>query len=74
MSTLDLHGVRHSEVKDKLTRYFFWEKPGHKQYTIITGNSKKMQEIVLADIMKKTYKYKGTSHNLGEIQVFEWNN
>ena len=71
MSTLDLHGVRHSEVKDKLTRYFFWEKPGHKQYTIITGNSKKMQEIVFEYLDKHEYKYYVPSHNLGEIQVFE---
>ena len=46
MSTLDLHGTKHAEVKDKLLQYFFWERPGHKQYTIITGNSKKMQELV----------------------------
>ena len=46
MSTLDLHGTKHTEVEDKLTRYFFWDQPGHKQYTIITGNSRKMREIV----------------------------
>ena len=71
MSTLDLHGVRHSEVKDKLTRYFFWEKPGHKQYTIITGNSKKMQEIVFEYLDKHEYNYYIPSHNLGIIEVFE---
>ena len=32
MSTLDLHGTKHAEVEDRLTRYFFWEKPGHNQY------------------------------------------
>ena len=47
MSTLDLHGIKHTEVKDKLTRYFFWEKPGHSQYTIITGNSKRMQDTCI---------------------------
>ncbi len=46
MSTLDLHGVKHAEVEEKLTSYFFWEQPGHKQYTIITGNSTKMKGIV----------------------------
>ena len=35
MSTLDLHGTKHAEVKDKLTRYFFWDKPGHKHYTLL---------------------------------------
>lgn len=71
MSTLDLHGLKHSEVKDKLTRYLFWEKPGHKQYTIITGNSKKMQEIVLEFLEKYEYKYYIPSHNLGEIKVID---
>jgi hypothetical protein len=47
MSTLDLHGTKHAEVEDKLTRYFFWDQPGHNQYKIITGNSKKMQELYL---------------------------
>ena len=71
MSTLDLHGLKHSEVKDKLTRYLFWEKPGHKQYTIITGNSKKMQEIVVEFLEKYEYKYYIPSHNLGEIKVID---
>ena len=71
MSTLDLHGVRHNQVEDKLTRYFFWEKPGHKQYTIITGNSRKMREIVFEWLDKHEYNYYVPSHNLGEIQVSE---
>lgn len=71
MSTLDLHGVRHSQVEDKLTRYFFWEKPGHKQYTIITGDSRKMREIVFEWLDKHEYNYYVPSHNLGEIQISE---
>ena len=71
MSTLDLHGVRHNQVEDKLTRYFFWEKPGHKQYTIITGNSRKMREIVFEWLDKHEYNYYVPSHNLGEIQISE---
>lgn len=71
MSTLDLHGVRHSEVEEKLSRYLFWEKPGHKQYTIITGNSKKMQEIVFKWLEKHEYNYFVPSYNLGEIQISE---
>ncbi len=71
MSTLDLHGTRHTEVKDKLTRYFFWDKPGHKQYTIITGNSKKMQEIVFKWLDKHEYKYYIPYNNLGEIKIDE---
>ena len=71
MSTLDLHGVRHSQVEDKLTRYFFWEKPGHKQYTIITGDSRKMREIVFEWLDKHEYNYYVPSYNLGEIQISE---
>jgi hypothetical protein len=71
MSTLDLHGTKHTEVEDKLTRYFFWDQPGHNQYTIITGNSKKMQEIVFEWLNKYEYKYYIPSHNLGEIKIVE---
>jgi len=71
MSTLDLHGTRHTEVEDKLTRYFFWDKPGHKQYTIITGNSHKMRGLVIEWLDKYEYKYYIPSHNLGEIKIIE---
>ena len=47
MCKLDLHGVRHADVVNRLNRYFFWEKPGWKQYTIITGNSNEMKKIVI---------------------------
>ena len=57
MSTLDLHGIKHAEVEYTLDRYFFWDKPGHKQYTIITGNSKRMQELVMEWLDKYEYKY-----------------
>lgn len=71
MSTLDLHGVRHAQVEDRLSRYLFWEKPGHKQYTIITGNSKRMQKIVTEWLDKHEYSYYIPAHNLGEIQISE---
>jgi len=71
MSTLDLHGTKHAEVEDKLTRYFFWEKPGHRQYTIITGNSKVMQNLVFKFLDKYEYSYYIPSHNLGEIRIVE---
>ena len=71
MCKLDLHGVRHADVVDKLNRYFFWEKPGWKQYTIITGNSNEMKQIVTEWLQQHEYKYYIPSHNLGEIQVSE---
>ena len=71
MSTLDLHGTKHAEVEDKLTRYFFWEKPGYRQYTIITGNSKVMQKLVLKFLDKYEYSYYIPSRNLVEIRIVE---
>ena len=71
MCKLDLHGVRHADVVNKLNRYFFWEKPGWKQYTIITGNSNEMKQIVTEWLQQHEYKYYIPSHNLGEIQVSE---
>jgi len=71
MSTLDLHGVKHSEVEEKLSRYFFWEKPGYKQYKIITGNSNKMKDIVISWLVNHEYNFYIPRHNLGEIQVSE---
>jgi len=68
---LDLHGVRHSQVEDKLTRFFFWEKPGCKQYTIITGNSHVMQGLVRKWLEEHEYYYYIPPHNLGEIKISE---
>ena len=46
-TTLDLHGVKHSDVEDKLIDFFFWHGFDHKGANIITGNSQKMQELVM---------------------------
>ena len=70
-STLDLHGLSHSEVEDRLIRFFFWEKPGFNQYTIITGNSHQMKRIVTKWLDNYEYRYYIPAHNLGEIQVSE---
>ena len=70
-SSLDLHGVKHKEVEDKLAKFFFWEKPGYKQYKVITGNSHQMKTIVIEWLDKHEYSYYIQSHNLGEIQVNE---
>lgn len=41
---LDLHGVRHSEVKAMLSNEFFWKNL--KEVEVITGNSVKLKNIV----------------------------
>jgi hypothetical protein len=43
--TLDLHGVKHADVEDKLIDFFFWQGFDHKGVNIITGNSSKNARI-----------------------------
>jgi len=71
MNTLDLHGVKHSKVEDVLLQFFFWENPGYKNYTVITGNSYQMRKIVTSWLDKYEYYYYIPSHNLGEIKISE---
>jgi len=66
---LDLHGVKHSDVEDRLVGYFFLK--GNSQCTIITGNSTRMKNIVIQFLNKHDYNYYIPSHNLGEIQVWD---
>lgn len=70
-NTLDLHGLKHSEVVDRLSQFLFWECPGYQQYTIITGNSKRMQQVVMEWLDNHEYCYYIPAHNLGEIQISE---
>ena len=70
-TTLDLHGVKHADVEDKLIDFFFWHGFDHKEVNIIIGNSQKMQEIVIDFLDKYEFKYYISSHNLGEIVVVE---
>jgi len=69
--TLDLHGVKHTNVEDKLIDFFFWQGFDHKGASIITGNSSKMQEIVMDFLDEYDFKYCISSHNLGEIIIIE---
>lgn len=68
-ATLDLHRVKHADVEDKLIDFLFWQKFDFKGINIITGNSQKMQEIVMDFLDKYEFKYYISSHNLGEIVV-----
>ena len=70
-TTLDLHGVKHADVEDKLIDFFFWHGFDHKEVNIVTGNSQKMQELVMDFLDKYEFKYYISSHNLGEIVVVE---
>ena len=67
--TLDLHGVKHADVEDKLIDFFFWQGFDRKGANIITGNSQKMQELVINFLDEWDFEYYISFHNLGEIVV-----
>ena len=47
MVEIDLHGFKHSEVEDKLANWVILQyNMGNFPLRIITGNSKKMKDIV----------------------------
>lgn len=53
MKTLDLHGIKHSDVQRALD-VFFWEGMQNdvKTSVVVTGNSLRMKSIV-ADVVKE---------------------
>ena len=69
IKTLDLHGVKHAEVENKLVEFLFIGRAN--PCVIITGNSQRMKDIVLEFLDFHNYNYYIPSHNLGEIQVWE---
>jgi len=54
MNQLDLHGIRHSDV-DRLVENFILLK--ESPLRIITGNSDRMTEIVLAVLQRHNIEY-----------------
>ena len=69
METLDLHGVKHSQV-DEVTRSFlnFIELPCQ----IVTGNSSKMKDIVCAVVEEyEWFCYEKDSYNYGTLIIVE---
>ena len=48
MNELDLHGVRHNDVERLIENFVLLNEP---PLTIITGNSHRMQEIVINKLM-----------------------
>jgi len=64
---LDLHGIKHVNVEDKLLEHFFVNQNCESQ--IITGNSTAMQNIVIKFLDEYEYKYYIPSNNLGVINV-----
>ena len=67
MYQLDLHGVKHVAVHDKVMVFL---SMAETPCSIITGNSNAMKEIVFKYLDKHEYKYCVYSYNLGEVIVF----
>jgi len=68
---LDLHGTKHSEVKDKLIDFYFWGGINPKDTLIVVGNSSVMQKIVTEWLKENEFEYYIPPHNQGEIQIIE---
>ena len=68
---LDLHGTKHSEVKDKLIDFYFWGGINPKDTLIVVGNSSVMQKIVTEWLKENEFEYYIPPYNQGEIQIIE---
>jgi len=68
---LDLHGVRHHEVKRKVDEFLYGSMMKNiTNVDIITGNSKRMIDIVVETIKEYGFNYElGTPLNGGFISV-----
>jgi hypothetical protein len=66
---LDLHGIKHEDVKRKLD-VFFWEcmQKNKKQVEVITGMSDKMKEIVIS--VSSEYNFKVDNFNINQGSLF----
>ena len=69
MKTLDLHGIKHKEVDEKVRRFLnFTELPCE----IITGNSPQMKKIVKNIIHEyQWFCYERDSYNYGTLIIVE---
>ena len=68
MKELDLHGVFHSEVRDKVENFvllYSTELP----LRIITGDSIRMRNLTVNILDKHKFTYEIPAHNPGEIIV-----
>jgi hypothetical protein len=66
---LDLHGIKHEDVKRKLD-VFFWEcmQKNKKHVEVITGMSDKMKEIVIS--VSSEYNFKVDNFNINQGSLF----
>lgn len=67
---IDLHGVRHSDVQQKLDQ-FYWQVIQHNHYEVevITGISKRMKQIVRDISTDYGFKVEEVPMNPGSLNV-----
>lgn len=66
MKELDLHGLKHYNVKDTVENFILLSDT---PFRIITGRSDKMIELVSETLKKHRFKFYTPAHNPGEIIV-----
>lgn len=64
MKELDLHGLSHLEVEDKIENFITMHQA---PFRIITGNSEKMREITERILNEHKCVFYTPAHNAGEI-------
>ena len=69
LPTLDLPGVKHKDVVDRLYNLYFWD--GNGDSIIITGNSPEMRDIVEKWLNDNEYTFREEFGNNGRLIVFE---
>lgn len=68
MKELDLHGLKHYDVKDTVENFVLMN---NTPIRIITGKSDKMRDMVKLVLEKHKFKYHTPAHNSGEIIIVD---
>ena len=68
MKELDLHGLKHYDVKDTVENFILINDT---PFRIITGRSDRMIELVETTLKKPRFEFYTPAHNPGEIIVID---
>lgn len=72
MNSIDLHGISHYDISNRIDIFIWDNMKMNKDYVdIITGNSKRMISLVIKIIEEYKLNYQiGDTYNKGYIRVF----
>jgi len=68
MKELDLHGLKHYDVKDVVENFVLMNEA---PFRIITGKSEKMKELVESILKEHRFQFYTPAHNPGEIIIID---